>query len=481
MPESWAAEPAAALRRRAAAPPSGGTSVGWRARQLAAQAPDLVAQIETLAGGRGLRRDSRRSGTALRKQWQHIARDAEIDAGARRPLRPGGAAASRRARTSIARAAPRAQQDNLHRLQASVQELETRAAAENLSLKDAERILKDTKLVVGTMGPLPTKQDRDDLTVRLQAVRTAVTPRIKELRDAEEWKRWANVQVQEELCTKMEALIPLADSRARKGRDRDARAAGALEGRRRRAALAGRNAVDALQGRAGSGLREVQGLLRAAGRRAPGEPEEEGSARARAPKRWPIRPTGCGPPKPSSSCRPSGRRSAPSRAVTKSRCGSASAAPATGSSRAGRTISRSASTSGRTTSRRRKRSSPRPSSSRSRPSGTRPPARIKQLQVEWKKIGPVRKNKSEVVWQRFRAACDTFFERFKTRDQVAVAGKLADRETAVAELEALVPPADAAETRGARGSLRARCRRRARAICRGRSCRGTRWRRSPIA
>src|SRR5919106_5158419 len=64
--------------------------------------------------------------------------------------------------------------------------------------------------------------------------------------------------------------------------------------------------------------------------------------------------------------------------------------------------------------------------------------RIKQLQIEWKKIGPVRKNKSEAVWQRFRTACDTFFERFKNRDHAAVAGKLADRETAVTELETLV-------------------------------------------
>ena len=68
--------------------------------------------------------------------------------------------------------------------------------------------------------------------------------------------------------------------------------------------------------------------------------------------------------------------------------------------------------------------------------------RIKQLQVEWKKIGPVRKNKSEAVWQRFRAACDMFFERFKNRDHAAVAGKIADRETAVAELEGLIPAAD---------------------------------------
>ena len=97
-----------------------------------------------------------------------------------------------------------------------MQELETRAAAESLSLKDAERILKETKLVVGTMGPLPNKQDREDLTVRLQAVRSAVAPRIKELRDAEEWKRWANVQVQEELCTKMEALIAAAETEPEK-------------------------------------------------------------------------------------------------------------------------------------------------------------------------------------------------------------------------------------------------------------------------
>ena len=70
-------------------------------------------------------------------------------------------------------------------------------------------------------------------------------------------------------------------------------------------------------------------------------------------------------------------------------------------------------------------------------------SRIKQLQAEWKKVGPVRKNKSEAVWQRFRGACDTFFERFKTRDLVAVSGKIADRVSAVAELEGLIPPSDA--------------------------------------
>ena len=70
-------------------------------------------------------------------------------------------------------------------------------------------------------------------------------------------------------------------------------------------------------------------------------------------------------------------------------------------------------------------------------------ARLKALQVEWKTIGPVKKSKSDQVWERFRAACDQFFERFKHRDQEAIQTKFVDRDTAVAEIEALVPAEDA--------------------------------------
>ncbi len=37
--------------------------------------------------------------------------------------------------------------------------------------------------------------------------------------------------------------------------------------------------------------------------------------------------------------------------------------------------------------------------------------KMKQLQEDWKKIGPVPKNKSDAVWTRFRSAADTFFEK----------------------------------------------------------------------
>ncbi len=40
---------------------------------------------------------------------------------------------------------------------------------------------------------------------------------------------------------------------------------------------------------------------------------------------------------------------------------------------------------------------------------------LKKLQEEWKTIGPVPKKRSEKVWKRFRAACDTFFTRKSER------------------------------------------------------------------
>jgi hypothetical protein len=74
---------------------------------------------------------------------------------------------------------------------------------------------------------------------------------------------------------------------------------------------------------------------------------------------------------------------------------------------------------------------------------------MKRLQAEWKTIGPIRRNKSEDVWNRFRAAADTFFERYHNRHTIALASKLAEREAFVVELESLAnltdTPADLAE------------------------------------
>src|SRR5205823_6007701 len=46
-------------------------------------------------------------------------------------------------------------------------------------------------------------------------------------------------------------------------------------------------------------------------------------------------------------------------------------------------------------------------------------AEIKKLQNEWKAIGPVKKSRSEAIWQRFRTACDAFFTRYAQRHDIA--------------------------------------------------------------
>jgi hypothetical protein len=69
---------------------------------------------------------------------------------------------------------------------------------------------------------------------------------------------------------------------------------------------------------------------------------------------------------------------------------------------------------------------------------------IRRLQAEWKTIGPVRRSKSEALWQRFRTACDRFFDRYKRRDDIELESRQAEREALAVELESL-KPAEGAE------------------------------------
>jgi hypothetical protein len=439
MPDTWADE----LRQRYEAAVRAAERRHERriaARQLAEQAPDVVTQVEVMAANTDYS-SVRAQWFALRKQWQQMVRDAELDPAL--IARYDTATTQLETReTEHRELRSRSQQDNLHRLQSIVQELETRAGAENLSLKDAEKILKDTKLAVGTMGPLPNKQDREDLTVRLQAVRTAVTPRIKELRDAEEWKRWANVQVQEELCAKMEALIPIADAEPEKA----AVEMRALQDKWKAVAAAPRSQAETLWTRFKTAQDQVYEKCKdffaqqAAERQENLKRKEALVARAEAladstdwvrtaesikqlQAEWKsIGPVTRGHEKAiwerfRTACDKFFTRRQEDLKERKHEW-SDNLAKKEALIAEAEQLSQST-------------------------EWDKSAGRIKQLQAEWKKIGPVRKNKSEVVWQRFRAACDTFFERYKTRDQVALQGKLVDRETAVTELEALVPMADA--------------------------------------
>lgn len=68
------------------------------------------------------------------------------------------------------------------------------------------------------------------------------------------------------------------------------------------------------------------------------------------------------------------------------------------------------------------------------------------LQKQWKEIGAVPRKKSDAVWKRFRAACDTFFENKKnaTPAENDYYANLKAKQRIIAQIEAYVPSGDEA-------------------------------------
>ena len=413
-----------------------------QARQSAERLPTLVPEIETLAANPNYH-DVRSQWYALRKQWQAIARDVEIDPELR--TRYDAAAQTLEGHEQTFRDAKGQQQtENLQRLQTLVQKFEMRASGEGLTLKQTDQLIKEVKLAIGTMGPLPTKQDREDLMVRLQAVRTALAPRIQELREAEEWKRWANVQVQEELCTKMEALIPIADTDPEKASNEMR----TLQERWKPVAAAPRSQAETLWTRFKTAQEQVYEKCKDFF----AQQAAERSDNLKKKEALCLR---------AESMADSTDWVKTAEAMKGLQAEWKTVGPVTrGNEKAVWERFRAACDKFFTRrqddlkqrkqdwSENLKRKEALVAEAKSLSESTeweQAASRIKKLQAEWKTIGPVKKSKSDAIWNEFRGACDLFFERFKNRDLVALQGKMADREGAVNELEGLVPAADAAE------------------------------------
>ena len=105
----------------------------------------------------------------------------------------------------------RTRREGLARMHNLLGRVEQLSAKPDVSLKAADRALRDVRAALSAIPLLPTKADYDDVTGRLKAVQGILTPKVTELREADEWQKWANVTVQEQLCAKMEALSALED------------------------------------------------------------------------------------------------------------------------------------------------------------------------------------------------------------------------------------------------------------------------------
>jgi hypothetical protein len=333
----------------------------------------------------------------------------------------------------------RQEQEHLRRLQQICRQIEALAASDQISLKAGDRALREIRMALEERAPLPSKQDRQEVQARLEAVRATLGPRVQELRDADEWQRWANLQVQEELSKEMEALKTEHDLEAAGRKMRE------LQARWKQVALAPRAQGEAMWRRFKAAQDEVFARTAA---HAAAQTEERAQNLTR---------------KQALCERAEGLAASNDWIRTAAEIQQLQAdwktiGPVTrGHEKAVWERFRAACDhffTRRQEDLKRRKEDWAQNLTRKESLCERAEAlaqstdwdnavvEVKQIQAEWKTIGPVRKSKSEAVWQRFRAACDRFFERYKHRDQLDLREKAEPREAVIRALEGLVPAGD---------------------------------------
>jgi hypothetical protein len=368
---------------------------------------------------------------ALRRRFE----DAGAAAAGRRAARESEAAAARaRVEAAAAREAhARTAADNAARLESLCSGLEGLLAAGELTLKEADPRLREVRAALVDPGPLPSKRERNGFLRRLRALHQVLAPQVQDLREADAWKRWANANVQEELCAEAETLRDVPDPIAA------ARRLNEITARWKAASTVSRDRAAELWQRFKAARDEVIGRLRAhraqqAAARAAGKAAREalceraealagssdwsGTAEAlRALQaEW-------------KAAAPAPRRDEPMlwerfRAACDSFFGRRKAHLAERREASRRNLEA------------RKTVCARAEALAESTDWSATAAELKRLQAEWKTLGPAPHRQSEAVWQRFRAACDRFFERYKRRDAI-------DRELAIARCESLCRDAEA--------------------------------------
>ena len=387
---------------------------------------------------------SRRRLTVARREWQDLAVGFPIDTGLTE--RFGAAEARLTAREAETHEAEgRVRREALSRLQQLAGRVEPLVAKADLSLKSAERALHDVRVALADVPPLPSRRDFDEISRRLKAVQATLAPRVLELREADGWRQFANLAVQEQLCAKMEGLRSLEDHEevARQIRD--------LQQQWRRAADVPRAKGEVLWRRFKAAHDEMwarceahfaaQAEARAANLVKKVALCEQAAALAESTNWIPtadrikqlqaewktIGPVTRGQEKAiwerfRSACDRFFTRRHQDLAQRKSAWAENLAKKDALCVKAEALVEST--------------------------DWDAAAAEIKRLQMEWKTIGPVKKTRSEAIWQRFRGASDQFFARYAQRHDMAKAERVLAREAICDELELLAADSRASDADG---------------------------------
>lgn len=417
--------------REAAA--AGARLEAWQAaadkrRQLA----ELAEAAATAAGQPDLA-EARARLAEIGRAWKRLLQEVTPDDAAVRRFQEAHDAIGRR-RREVREADQQAAVANLARRQHDCERFESLAQTEGLTLKSADRALREIKAALQDPGQLPTREDRDAIDRRLRAAQAALYPRAQELRDTEGWRQWANAGVQEELCQRVEALANVDDLAEVARHLREARREWRNVATAPRSLAQGlwrrfKTACDAAQARCEQHVvaeqqvreeslaRKRELCERAAALEQSTDWLRTADEFKRLQQEWQrlVPVPGDEAKTLAQHFHESCDRFFSRRKEDLDRLKSAWA----------ENLARKQDLCAR-------------AEALAESSDWQATAdAFKALQAEWKTIGPVRRQKSEAIWNRFRAACDRFFTRYKERHHAERASRTGEREALVVHLESL--------------------------------------------
>ncbi|HUL73346.1 MAG TPA: DUF349 domain-containing protein [Vicinamibacterales bacterium] len=432
--------------------------------EMRAVLAEMRTKLETLvAEAEGLPSHADASGAAAR--WQSLSREARgLTASLTDALQPADDLTARLAAVDTALAAreaarrdavAKAQQDVVAHLQRLAERTRRACEAESITLREGDRLMRDINAGLDEISRVEATRDIEDAARKVRALQEQVAPRVRELREMDDWRRFANAQRQEQLIAMAEAIVASLKSEEETGKSSDlaatARALRELHTKWQEAAEAPRHsaqrlwdrfrtATDFIRSRCetyfvklreerSTNLQRKVALVEEA--EALAQSSEWGKATARLQAlqtEW--QQVG---PVPRDEARDLAHRFRTAcnaffsrrreDLTTRKKTWAENLAKKEALCERAETLAQSTDWDAAS-------------------------SELKRLQAEWKTVGPVRRNKSDVVWNRFRAAADQFFERYHNRHQIAIAGKLAEREAMVAELEGVTAAEEASAPAG---------------------------------
>jgi hypothetical protein len=338
-------------------------------------------------------------------------------------------------------AAEKVLRQQVQRIDQLIERVHRRAEAEDLTLKEADKAARDLRAAIETPLSVP-HHEREYLVERLKAALAALAPKLHELREMDEWKRFANAAVQEELIAQAEALSKKYDLEKPEDMEKAARDLHEIQERWKTAAEAPRAQAQTLWHR----YRQAADPIQAKAREFFAARAEERDANLKVKlalcekaealadssdwiktaeelKKLQAEWQAAGPvPRPDTRIVWKRFRDACDRFFTRRNEDLAQRKEVWSTNQA-----------------KKEALCARAEELANSREWERTASEMRRLQAEWKTVGPVRRSKSEALWQRFRTAADHFFDRYKRRDEIEIESRQADREGLLQELEALLP------------------------------------------